>query len=185
MYRLFVAIDFPAWINEQLRGICFGLPRVRWVTENQMHLTLRFIGEVDGGVFRDVQEALQSIEAEPFSVTLQGLGFFPPRRKPEILWVGVAGNPVLVHLRNKVESTLVRSGLTPEGRKFSAHVRIATIKDTPAGRLAQYLAVNNLFKTDPFTVDRFSLYSSYLASEGAIHSQEAVYELRGRRNLKE
>lgn len=178
MYRLFVAIDLPEWVKQELRRLCFGLRGARWMTEDQMHLTLRFIGEVDGNVFSDAAEALQSVVVTPFELELKGLGFFPPRRSPEIIWVGVKKNDTLLLLRNRVESALVRTGIEPEGRKFSAHVTLARLKDTPIEHVAQYLTQNSLFRLKPFAVSQFHLYSSFLASEGAIHTVEATYELQ-------
>ncbi|UCD56236.1 MAG: RNA 2',3'-cyclic phosphodiesterase [Candidatus Hydrogenedentota bacterium] len=180
MYRLFVAIQLPQWVTQKLNGLCFGLPGAKWADKERMHLTLRFIGEVDGAVFRDVEEALETVNAEPFELVLKGVGYFPPRRDPEVLWVGVQKNGTLVHLRNKVESALVRAGLEPESRKFSPHVALARLKGTPASRVARFMAENGLFKIEPFPVNEFHLYSSFLASEGAVHTVEASYELRAK-----
>ena len=177
MYRLFVAIDLPDNVKKSLSEICFGLAGAKWVDESQMHITLKFIGEVDGAVFRDACEALATIQMEPFQVTIKGTGFFPPRGEPQMLWAGVEGNDRLKQLRNKVESTLVRAGLTNEKRKFAAHVGLAKIKDTPPGRLATYLSEYALFRLPPFEVGEFCLFSSFLSSERAIHQIESVYPL--------
>jgi len=180
MYRLFVAVDLPDLVSRALSGLCFGLPGAKWIDESRMHVTLRFIGEVDGAVFRDIEEALETVRAEPFDLSLKGVGYFPPRRDPEILWVGVEKNSALVHLRNKIESALVRAGLEPENRKFTPHVVLARLKGTPAGRVARFMAENGLFRIDPFPVSEFCLYSSFLASEGAVHTLEASYELQAK-----
>lgn len=178
MYRLFVAIDFPDEIRGQLADLCLGLPGARWVPEEQLHLTLRFIGEVDGDVFRNIREALRAVRVEPFSLTLRGLGCFPPRGRPKVLWVGVDRSEPLVQLRNRVESTLVRLGLESEGRKFSPHITLARFReDVHLHRLGNYLAGNNLFATPPVTVAAFALYSSFLTGKGAIHQLEATYPL--------
>ena len=152
------------------------------MTADQMHLTLRFIGEVDGGLFRDIREALQTIRIEPFELHIREVGFFPPRRAPELLWAGVEPSDQLSHLRDKVESTLQRVGVKREGRKFQPHVTLARLKDTSDSHVARYLSANSLFKTAPFAVEQFSLYSSFLASEGAIHTLEVNYELEVKRS---
>jgi hypothetical protein len=104
MYRLFVALDFPEQVRLELGRLCFGLKGAKWMTEDQLHLTVRFIGEVDGAVFRDIKEALQTVTAEPFDLELRGIGFFPPKRNPEILWVGTEKNPSLDHLKqNRID----------------------------------------------------------------------------------
>ena len=179
MYRLFVALDLPASIKQELVAISYGVPGARWLEPEQMHLTLRFIGEVDGSVFRDVEAALEGVHAEPFELSLKGVGYFPPRNQPHDLWVGVEPCEALVRLRNKIESTLVRAGLPPEGRKFSPHVVIGRLKETKLNKLADFLARNGLLRLPPFSVDRFNLYSSHLGSQGASYEIEQEYHLTG------
>jgi len=177
MHRLFVAIDLPAQTKKELGAICFGLPGARWVPEDQLHLTLRFIGEVDGGLCKDIQELLATVTMEPFTIRLQGVGHFPPRKRPRVLWVGIEANDVLMRLRGRIESILVRSGLEPEGRKYSPHITIARLQDTPLVKAGNFLAANGLFATTPFTVQDFLLYSSKLTPKGAIHTVLASYPL--------
>ena len=184
MFRLFVAIDLPPEIKERLLAIGGGVPGARWLRADQLHLTLKFVGEVDGGVFQDVINALGEVASEPFDLTLKGVGHFPPRRVPEVLWVGVAKNDLLVQLRNRVESALARIGLARETRKFAPHVAIARLRDAHVERVARYLAENSLLEINSFPVTEFALFSSMLASEGALHQVEAVYQLQrnGSRN---
>lgn len=177
MHRLFVAVDLPSDIREELATICFGLPGARWVPTDQLHLTLRFIGEVDGNLFKDINEMLSSVTAEPFTMRLKGIGHFPPRKRPRVLWVGIEANDSLLRLRGKIESALVRGGLEPEGRKYSPHITIARLKDTPAVKVGNFIAANGLFASPSFSVQKFLLYSSKLTAKGAIHTIEAVYPL--------
>ena len=177
MYRLFVAVDLPPDIAAQLQGLCCGVPGARWVPPEQMHLTLRFIGEVDGGVFRDIKEGLAGITAPVFSLQIKGLGFFPPRKTPRVLWAGIAPVEEVSGLRNRIENLLVGMGLEPEGRKYSPHITLARLHDTPPARLGRFLAGNNLFVAEPFLVSEFHLYSSQLTAKGAFHAIEASYPL--------
>lgn len=177
MSRLFVAIDLPETVQQQLAGLCFGLPGAHWVEAEQIHLTLRFIGEVDGAMFRDIREELAGVRSVPFAMQVQGLGYFPPRQSPRVLWAGVAKNEALVLLRNRVEGVMVRCGLEPEGRKFAPHITLARLRDTPLSRLTKFLAGNALFASESFTVVDFNLYSSQLTAQGAIHQLEASYPL--------
>lgn len=177
MPRLFVALDLPDVIRERLSALCCGLPGARWVAPEQMHLTLRFIGDVDSTIFRDVREALCEVRGERLSLRLEGIGFFPPRGKPRVVWVGIAANEKLVRLRNRIESILVRAGLEPEGRKYSPHITLARLKNTPAARIGAYLSHNGLFATEQFEVHEFFLYSSVLNAKGAKHYIEAGYSL--------
>lgn len=178
MYRLFVAIDFPEQIKQAIGRLAFGLPGAKWVPEDQIHLTLRFVGEVQGDVFKDLREDLHAVRAEPLNIQLRGLGYFPPRKTPRVLWIGLEKNDALAALRNKVESVAVKNGLEPEVRKFSPHVTIARLKDTPLQRLTNFLAGNNLFALPAFYVSDFHLYSSMLTPKGAIHTVEQTYQLK-------
>ena len=177
MFRLFTAIDFPDHIREQISSLFFGLPSAKWVKPEQIHLTLRFIGEVDGHVFRCIADELETVKAEPFSLTLKGVGHFPPKKKPRVLWIGIEHNEKLVALRNKVESALVRAGLEPEKRKFSPHITIARFKTPNVEKISRFIAGNNLFATESFEVNEFHLYSSTLTSDGALHIRESTYPL--------
>ena len=177
MPRLFVAVDLPEQIKDRLAQLCFGLPNARWVKSEQLHLTVRFIGDVDSTTFRDVREALHEVNVAPFSVQLDGVGFFPPRGKPRVIWVGIQKSEPLVQLRNKVESVLVQTGLEPEGRKFSPHITLARLKNTSSSKVASFLTHNSLFMTESFQVNDFFLYSSVLNSKGAKHYIESEYPL--------
>lgn len=177
MIRLFVAIDFPEEVRKMLSAMCYGIPGAKWVPEEQFHLTLRFIGEVDGGLFRDIADTLADVRSAPMSIRLRGLGYFPPRKQPRVLWVGIEPAAEVSLLRDRVESKLVRLGLEPEGRKFSPHVTLARLNDTPLPKLTRYLSGNALFASEIFPVTEFSLYSSVLTPKGAIHQIEASYPL--------
>jgi 2'-5' RNA ligase len=179
MPRLFVAIDLPLDIRERLGALCCGLPGARWAPPEQMHLTLRFIGDVDGSVLTLVREALLEVRAEEFCLQLEGIGFFPPRGSPKVVWVGIRNSEQLLRLRNRIESVLVRAGLEPEGRKFSPHITLARLKNTPPSRIGAYLAQHGLFGTEEFRVSEFLLYSSVLNSRGARHYIEEGYSLEG------
>lgn len=176
MYRLFVALDFPETIQEQLLELYqYGIPGASWVDYEQLHLTLRFIGEVDGVQFSDIRESLAEIEVSSFSLTLKGVGFFPPRKTPRILWVGVAANDELLQLQKKIERRLVAVGISPEKRKFTPHITLARLKNTPEDRVGKFLMGNSLFQSDTFSINEFVLYSSVLSSKGATHHKEMIY----------
>jgi len=180
MYRLFTAVDLPVAVAQELAALGFGLPGARWVPAEQLHLTLRFIGEVDGGLFRDLGQALAEVKAAPFSMGLLGFGCFPPRGPARILWAGVEPPAPVAALYRKVENVLVRRGLVaPEKRKFAPHVTVARLDRVPRQRLGNFLAGNNLYRSPTFTVGEFHLYSSQLTPKGPIHRLEASYELAG------
>jgi 2'-5' RNA ligase len=177
MFRLFVAIDLPADVKARLLPLCGGLPGARWVDGGQLHLTLRFIGEVDGGVRREIEGALAEVQAASFTLALQGVGHFPPRGQPRVVWVGVEKSSPLNHLHGRVETALAVAGVERDGRKFSPHITLARLTATPATRVGRYLEEFGLFRTEPFPVDEFTLYSSTLTRHGAVHTLEAAYPL--------
>ena len=175
--RLFVAVDLPEDVKKKLADICFGLPGARWVPLDQLHLTVRFIGEVDGGLFQDIRSRLEEVQGDGFPVTLKGLGHFPPKKNPRVIWVGIDKCDQLDQLRKKIDSSLMSVGIPPEKRKFSPHITLARLKKTPLNRITDFLAGNALFALPEFEVKNFFLYSSTLTPKGAIHHQEAVYSL--------
>ena len=175
--RLFVAIDLPAGIRDRLSLMSCGLPGARWVRTEQLHLTLRFIGEVDGAMFQAIREALAGVRGRSFAMQLAGVGYFPPRKRPRVVWVGIRENEDLVRLRNRIESSLVRAGLAPEQRKFSPHITLARLNRTPVARVGRYLEEHGLFRSPEFRVQRFRLYSSVLGRGGATHCVEQEYQL--------
>ena len=173
--RLFIAIDLPQDSIELISGMGRSIPGSRPVAAEQLHLTLRFIGEVDHGLFHDIQEQLQLVRFSPLTLALQGVGHFPPRGKPRVLWAGITPITELTKLKNRIDTQLVRCGLPPEKRKFAPHITLARLKNPSIERVSQFLAGNNLLKSPEFTVDCFHLYSSHLTKNGAIHTIEASY----------
>lgn len=179
MPRLFVALDLPDAAREKLAGMSYGLPGAAWVDPERMHLTVRFIGEVEGHLFDTIKEGLAGVRSPSFYLTLKGVGHFPKRGDPETLWAGVAESEDLVRLRNRIESLLVRRGVEPETRKFHPHVTLARVKDARAPWIGRYVVENSLFAVHEVPVQAFHLYSSRLRPEGAEYTVEATYPLDG------
>lgn len=176
--RLFVAVPLPEMIRTRLQLLCGGLPGVRWVPPENFHITLRFIGEVDGGTCHDIDASLAGIRAPRFSLTLAGVGHFGNGRSVRAIWAGVEKEPGLHHLHDKVESAIVRAGQPAEGKKFTPHITLARPKvPPPVNKLQSFLAANNLFRTPAFEVTQFTLFSSFLGSESANYRPESEYEL--------
>jgi RNA 2',3'-cyclic 3'-phosphodiesterase len=173
MLRLFVGIALPPELKLHLSLLCSGVPGARWVDPGNYHLTLRFIGEVDEGLASDIDAALLHVRAPRFEVTLAGVGRFGDR----MLWVGVDKSPPLVHLRDKVESALVRLGLPAETRRYAPHVSLARLRNASEAKLEGFITQHALFRASPFAVERFSLVASYLTKSGAIYEDQADYAL--------
>ena len=178
MIRLFVAIPLPADLRRRLAGLCSGVREVRWVAEENLHLTLRFIGEVAEPQADDIAAALAGVRSGPFTLALAGVGHFESGRRVRVLWAGVEPAAPLLVLQERVESALRRAGLPPDSRRFTPHVSLARLKAAPAHRVGNWLQDNALFRAEPFTVDRFVLFESYLAHTGAIHAPVEVFTLR-------
>lgn len=179
MPRLFVALSLPEDVRQRLGLLSGGVPGARWIDPENLHLTLRFIGEVDGVWAEDVTAALGGISAKPFEITLAGVGHWGTRERATAIWAGVEKNPGLSHLQSKIESTLVRLGLEPEGRKYAPHVTLARLNGSPNGRVAKFIADHNLFRMPSFPVTSFTLFSSFLSRGGAIYTPEVEYALLG------
>lgn len=178
MMRLFVGLALPEEVRERLAGLCSGVPGAKWVKPENLHLSLRFVGEVDEGVAEDMDHALAAIHAPAFDLTLSGVGTFGKGRKARVLWVGVTPSEELEHLQAKVESALVRTGIEPEGRKFSPHITLARFKHPPPDhKLGAFIQHNDAFLAGPIRVSAFTLFQSHLGREGAHYEHLADYSL--------
>ena len=175
--RLFVAISLPDDLRMRLAGLTNGLPGARWISEDNLHLTLRFLGELDGAAASDLDEALAGIHMPAFEVAIRGVNHFGDGRNLRALWAGVEPNPELTRLHDKIEQAVIRSGLPPNRRKFTPHVTLARFKSNPGLRLQAFLSCHALLRLAPFWVEGFTLFSSHLARDGAIYRAEADYEL--------
>ena len=178
MLRLFVAIPLPDEVGDALDRLCTGIQGARWVDRDAMHLTLRFIGEVDGAIAEDVHEALLRVGAPAFDLTVSGVDCFEQAGKVRSLWAGVEKQPLLVHLRDKVESALVRAGIEPVRRKFKPHITLARFRGETIGRIGSFIQRHSRIALPSFTVDHFTLFRSHLSSERAYYEVLAEYPLR-------
>lgn len=175
MLRLFIAIDIPDDIRTLMCGMGGSIPGARAVPADQLHLTLKFLGDTDSGLLPDIREALASIDFAPFTIHLQRVGHFPPRGNPRVIWAGIEPLADVTRLRNAIEKSLAEIGIERDHRKFSAHVTLARLKNSPLNRVTQFLAGNSFFATPSFTVSEFLLYSSSLSARGAAHSVLAAF----------
>jgi len=176
--RLFIAIPIPVMIAPQLHNLTGGVPNMRWVPPENYHITLRFLGEVDGRQLADIDAALAGIHAPAFSLQCRGVDCFSSGSRVKNIWTGIEKSSALQHLRDKVESACVRAGFKPHGHKFTPHVTLAYARDqVPIARLQSYMAHHNLFRSQAFAVTHFILYSSRLGGESSVYRAERIYEL--------
>ena len=178
MLRLFVGIEFPPELKLRLSLLCTALPGARWIDPGNLHLTLRFIGEITEDLAADVDAALARLQARRFTLQLAGTGVFGGNR-PHTLWLGVERDPDLILLHDKIELALIRIGLAPEPRRFAPHVTLARLRDPVLGGLAHFLAAHAQFRTDPLPVEHFSLIASFPTKAGSVYEDQADYPLVG------
>jgi len=177
MYRLFIALDMPAETKQRIATISCGIPGARWIDPSQLHLTLRFIGNVDGGQFQEIGDALDELRLPPIDLTLEGLGFFKRGKQLTSLWIRVQESKDLGRLRHRIDRCLVDLELAIENRKFSPHVTLARLKQAHPDRSRRFLSDHALFTSPTVTIDMFHLFSSTLTAKGAIYTIERSYPL--------
>lgn len=177
MLRLFIGLDLPSSVKQELAAMASGVAEARWIAPENLHLTLRFIGDMEEGEAEELDILLQSVKAPSFSLALSGVGCFESRGRVRQIWAGVAKEPALESLHKKIEQALIGSGLKPEGRKFTPHVTLARLKGAPAMSAKSYLEYHAAFQTEVFEVNYFTLYQSHLSHKGATYQVLADYPL--------
>ena len=175
MHRLFVAIRPPAPIRSQLLDVMQGIRGARWQDEDQLHLTLRFIGEVDRHRAEDAAATLGSIHHPAFAIALNGIGSFDGRGKGT-LWAGVTPHDQLKALHKKVDQACLRVGIAPDTRAYLPHITLARLKPS-AGPIDAMVVASGGLRSQPFLVDAFCLYESDLTPAGPIYSVVERYPL--------
>ncbi len=176
MHRLFVAIRPPPPIRQQLLGLMGGVRDLRWQTEEQLHLTLRFIGEVGRHQANDLAAALEQLRFEPFQLHLGGIGTFE-RRRQGALWAGVGPSEPLHALNAKIERACQSAGLEAERRSFHPHITLARWKGRKPG-LGPFLEQHAGLSSPPWEVRDFILFESRLGREGAHYEPAESYAAR-------
>ena len=179
MPRLFTALEIPREAALSLSLLRGGLPGARWIDVENYHITLRFIGDVEGHVADEVADALDRVRRSSFSLTLSGVGAFGGK-KPHSIWAGVAASPDLHALQGEIERICQRLGLPSDPRKFMPHVTLARLRNASPLDVAHYLSARGNFAAMPFRVGRFVLMSSRDSVGGGPYIEEAAYPLRSR-----
>lgn len=175
-HRLFVAIRPTEAIIDAMIDTMDEVENARWQDEMQLHLTLRFIGEVDTPLANDTADALGRIKFAPFDLSFQGVGHFERSHWPSALWAGVAPCPELLTLQKKVERACVSAGLPAETRRFTPHVTLARLNRS-AGDVAPWLSRHGSIAAGPMRVDAFTLYESTLTHAGAYYEPVVRFTL--------
>ncbi len=176
MHRLFVAIRPPEAIRDLLIDAMDDSPDFRWQDDGQLHLTLRFVGEVDRPQADDLADALGRIRVEHFQLRINGVGRFE-QRSSGALWAGVEPKEPVAALAAKVERVCQQVGIEPERRAFHPHITLARWKGRRTREVQSFLDRTRGLLSDPFEVDRFTLFESRLSRHGAHYEPAAEYPL--------
>lgn len=182
--RLFVAIDLPDVVRRELAALAVPLPGVAWTRPEQLHLTLRFLGDTEEERISALEAALARVAVEPFLLPVEGTGVFPPRGLPRVLWVGLGrAHTRLFQLRQQVDDALLSVDRNLEMRSFQPHITLGRIRANPPldamaqRKLAEFLRKQRAFEAPPFRVSEFRLYESELQPAGAVHTVRRRYAL--------
>lgn len=182
MPRLFVAIALPEPLKQQLSALTVPIDGVRWTDTENLHLTLRFIGDVPRDVADEIQAALSDVQSPPFSLQLNGVGTFPanPRKPPRIIWAGLSNPPAVQSLHEMIEKTVSGLGLTPDNRPYTPHITLGRVKSTDDGTISairRFIEHNAAFHSEAFIPTEFHLMESQLSASGQKYTSLARYPL--------
>ena len=177
--RLFIAAALPASVREQLAALYEPVRGIVWTRLEQLHLTLRFLGDVEVSLGETLETALARVRVESFVLPVAGIGSFPPRGTARVLWIGVGhGHPRLHQLRQQIDDALLATGLALDVRFFQPHVTLGRVKEgVPPGAVMQFLKRHREFEAAPFRVAAFQLYASTLHPGGAVHMLKREFAL--------
>jgi 2'-5' RNA ligase len=180
MIRLFVALRPPASIRDALLDLESDVEDARWQDEEQLHLTLRFIGEVEPPLAEDLAAALEQLHAPAPTVRLAGVGAFGGRGRSGTLWAGLDPRDQVAALHRKVDRICVGAGLPPDRRAFTPHITVARLPrrlSVDGPEVTGWLGRHAALSSEPFTLDRAILYRSHLGPAGATYEPVLVMPL--------
>jgi 2'-5' RNA ligase len=176
MHRLFVAIRPPEHIRDVLIDAMDDNAEFRWQDDEQLHLTLRFVGEVERPLAEDLADALGRLRAPRFDLRIKGVGRFD-QRSSGALWAGVEPKEPVAALAAKIERVCLAVGLEPERRAFHPHITLARWKGHRSGDAEDFVARHRALTSNPFAVAAFALFESHLSRHGAHYEEVASYPL--------
>ena len=177
MPRLFTGLELPEHVATELALMRGGLSGARWIDAENYHITLRFIGDVDLSVARDIFSVLETIRRPAFAVTLGGLNAFGGGKPRAIVATAKPSQPLL-DLQAEQERLFRRIGIEAETRKFVPHVTLARLRQASPVAVADYLSMRGWLASRTFEVDHFTLFSSRDSIGGGPYVTEAVYPLQ-------
>ena len=178
-HRLFFGIRPPLAIREKLLDLMVGIDNARWQDDDQLHLTLRYIGEIETHRADDIAEAAQAIRFDQFELHVAGCGFFERKGVPKIAYAAIAPCEPLDRLHRKIDRICTKAGVEPLERAFVPHITLARL-NTSSGPVAPFLARNIDVSLGPWTVDEYILYESTLREQGSLYEHVVTYPATGK-----
>lgn len=175
--RLFVAIALPEDIKANIGALRGGIPEARWITAENAHVTLAFIGEVQSPMMMDISLALGRIKFPSFDMDIEGVGVFGSNKRPRVLWAGIRPTPTISLLHQKIVTAIESVGASVDDRRFRPHITLARVHKSPYEKVRHFLIDHALFKTATLPVTNFTLFSSHLSSSAAIYREEISFDL--------
>ncbi len=179
MIRLFVGLELPDDIKDQVYSLRGGVPMARWVDKEKLHLNLRFLGNIQENTAQNFHDQLCQLRFNAFNLALAQVGYFATGDEPHHLWVGVNYYQALDDLSAKIDKIARDCGINNDRFKFHAHVSLASLHGTSLDEVMKFVSANNLFRTREFKVYYFTLFSSHAREngEGKYYRIEARYPL--------
>ena len=171
--RLFVAIDIPAPVTQLLTEMNPHVPGVRWLPPEQIHLTVSFLGKVLLPNEELLREKLAAIRFTAFFMPVIGIGTFPAKGKPNVIWAGVGnGHPQLFHVYKRVQEAALAAGIEPDLRTWHPHITFARCRDVAPHEIRPFLKQHAEFDAGLIRVESLVLYSSVPGPLGSAYTRE-------------
>lgn len=175
MPRLFTGIELPLEIRTRLSLLSAPLTGARWVPADDLHLTLRFLGDIDGRTADEFIDSILPFTVEPFDMTLSGLGVFGSQR-PDVIWAGAEPKNVLTRLHQWHERAARAAGLEADSRPFVPHVTLARLRGTKPHEVAQFLEGRGVIALPAFRVTRLAIFSARPGTGGGPYAVEETID---------
>ena len=177
--RLFVGLSLPGSLAQMVADLDPKIEGASWLKPAQMHLTVAFLGGVNAAATEQLRLCLDKVEVAPFFLPLVGVGVFPAKGDPRVLWLGVGqAHPHLFQLRKRVAEAVLSAGLEPDLRPWHPHITLARCHGVLPSAVQKFLRHHAEFETGPIRIDDFHLYSSAPGRDGSVYTREHTVPLR-------
>lgn len=175
---MFIALALPDAVRDSLAALAQRTEGLSWTRPEQLHVTLRFLGDVPESKIEPMIARLAAVHVAPFVLPVEGVGSFPPNRPARVMWVGTgSGHPRLFQLRQRIDDAVLAAGIDVDVRTFHPHVTLARCTESAARAVEHWLHAHRDFAAAPFRVEAFDLYASELRPAGAIHTLKRRFPL--------